>query len=192
MNKIISFFVLLLLFSCISYQKSLDKNNNPTLYFEGYPHLIVFSFDKKVESVNRNEILHFENKYIFKGETQVDMIPASKYHFTFVSNKKDTMEIKSILGFSYNYYFSNMKFKKGNYKLVFDTYYRDDILIKKGKKIFSNSETFLNTEIVHYSRSYKNTKTLLDTIYNDTIRLKDIDFEYYDYKQKDFTLIKED
>jgi len=195
MNKIISTLAVFVFFSCIAQKNVLDSinNNNSTFYIENNHHLIVFRFNISLSNeitYNKSFIRKDKNTIIFVGEKQLDEISVGEYHFTFISNKKDTMHIAASIGYNNNFCFDKMKFKKGKYRI---NYILNDIIYKpifKGNKIFINNKTFLNTKIIRYKTNYFS-QTRIDTIFKDTIMLKNLKFSYYNYKQKDFILIKE-
>lgn len=188
MNKLINIFVCLFIISCIPQKNIVNKTKHSILYIEDHRHLIAFRFNNFVS--NRNSIINNKKLKVFIGGDQVDMLSAGKYEFIFISENNDTMNVKSILNFNYNYYFDDIKFKKGSYKLEYNIYDRNDKRVLKGERVFSRNEALLNTKIVFFSRDYFSQETFKDTIFNDTIWVKDVKFDYYDFKQKDFTLEK--
>jgi len=193
MNKIYyyTFFVSLLLFiyTCRSNKEITSNDKNNIIYSENKTHIICFIFSQKIDSIlyyNSPHKMIYKNTGVCTVAGRPFTLGSSgvTHWFSFVKSK-DTMEIEFNSHFRINYCFNNIIFKKGKYKIEFNNkkMRNDEIYTKQGKEIFKNEETLLNTTVIY--NPYGDFK-------GKTVKLKDLEFEYYDYKQKDFTLIKED
>jgi len=193
MNKIYYYtvFIGLLLFinTCKSNKEIISNSTNNIIYSENETHIICFTFSQKIDSIlyyNSTHKMIYKNTSVcaVAGRPFVFGSSGVTHWFSFVKSK-DTMEIEFNSHFRINYCFNNFKFKKGKYKIEFNNekMQNDEIYTKKGKEIFNDNEILLNTTVIY--NPYGDFK-------GKTVKLKNLEFEYYDYKQKDFTLIKED
>ena len=122
MSKLTLYFILFLIgvqYSCVS-NKNVDSNPVNEVFIEEGNQIIGFSFTKKIKNPHLfetiPEMINVDN-YIFYEGHQPNAIPFVTYGYTFV-NKKDTMEIRtSDLYYKTNYFFDNIKFKKGSFHL---------------------------------------------------------------------------
>ena len=170
-------------YSCVS-NKNAANNVNEVL-IEDENQIIGFSFTKNIKNPRLfetyTEIINVGNYIFYEGVQAWGDVPFITYAYTFV-NKKDTMEIRiSHLYYKTNYFFDNIKFKKGKFNLKINWNKReyDKTYSKKGIDIFKNKETLLNTKIVY--KPY-------GTFKGKTKKLKDIEFEYFSFDNKDITL----
>jgi len=175
-------FILGLNYCCISNKTLKTKSVNNKIYSEKQAHITVFNFLDTIDTIlyydKNNKLVN--NKHVIcavEGMPLVNGFNGVKHWFSFVK-KKDTMEIIFFSDNRTNYLFDNIKFKQGHYKLH---YQNNRTQIKTGKDIYSNNKTLLDTKVIY--KPYNNFK-------GKTVELKNIEFEYYDFKQKDFTLEK--
>lgn len=107
--KFIKALYLLSLFSCKTEQLTIDYKNYDILFMQFY--------EKDVKSINNN---FYQKKHnLIKGiDYSRDFNPRYKSQII-LTKKNDTMKISCQFPERYNYYFKNMKFRKGKYDLQY-------------------------------------------------------------------------
>ena len=179
------FLIFIINFSCSSNKNFKKRIQKQTIIIDDRLGIISVRFNKKVKNLYDPEIINDRFTYVHKQHRPLG-IHITSYRYILVNNK-DTMSIDlPMMHYMHNYFFDNIKFKKGNYKIDLDmvVYSKSnntlDIPIKKGKEIFKHNETLLNTKVI-YKPSYE--------FKGKTVLLKNIDFDYYDLKS-DFVIIE--
>ena len=175
--KYIKIFLLLSLFSCKTEQFIIDYKNYDILFMQFY--------ETDVKSINNN--FYQKNHILITGiDYSRDFNPRYKSQIL-LTKKKDTMKVTCQCPERYNYYFKNMKFKKGEYVLQYKTsfqglFHEKNIFEIEGKNIETSKliqgilfrNILISDSVTGYRRKdflFKNLKfRVID--FSDTVNVK--------------------
>ncbi|CAA0213733.1 hypothetical protein ACE1MK_04970 [Tenacibaculum maritimum] len=134
MKNIVYLFTYLLMSSCSAQKKVIESLKQD---------IILFNFLEKNISLSQASYYN-ENYSIAMNIRYLIGMRYGKFDYTFIKNKKDTMNIKCFCRQEDNLYFKNLKFKKGNYKLNFSF---SKVYNKKSEKYEKVKSVILGKEI---------------------------------------------
>ncbi|MCD8418706.1 hypothetical protein J2Q11_13605 [Tenacibaculum finnmarkense genomovar finnmarkense] len=110
MKNIVYLFAYLFISSCSAQKKVIESLKQD---------IVLFSFSEKNISLSQARYYN-ENYSIAMNIRYLIGTHYGKFDYTFIKNKKDTMNIKCFCHQEDNLYFKNLKFKKGSFELSFD------------------------------------------------------------------------
>lgn len=174
MKNIVYLFAYLLISSCSAQKKVIESLKQD---------IILFSFLEKNISLSQASYYN-ENYSIAMNIRYLIGTRYGKFDYTFIKNKKDTMNIKCFCRQEDNLYFKNLKFKKGNYKLNFSfskVYNKKSEKYEKVKNVTLGKEIKTTKEIqnilfknaIHSPRK----ASLFEDVYFEDLRFLEIDLK---------------